>query len=72
MVTMTNGDKYYVRSQGSATLKDGVPESGEGKWSYAGGTGKLKGVKGKGTCTGKGAPDGTATVEAESEYELPK
>jgi hypothetical protein len=70
--TMTNGDKYYGRTQDSATLKDGVFESIEGKWSFAGGTGKLKGLKGKGTYTGKGAPDGTSTFEVEGEYELPK
>jgi hypothetical protein len=70
--TMTNGDKYYGPVQGSATLKDGVPESAEGKWSFAGGTGKLKGLKGKGTYKGKGAPDGTSTFEVEGEYELPK
>ena len=72
VVTMTNGDKFYVRPQGSATLKEGVPESMEGKWSFAGGTGKLKGLKGKGTFKSKGAPDGTSTVEVEGEYELPK
>jgi hypothetical protein len=70
VVTMTNGDKYYARSQGSATLKDGAFET-EGKWSYAGGTGKLKGLKGQGTYKGKGAPDGTSTYEMEGEYELP-
>jgi ABC-type Na+ efflux pump permease subunit len=72
VVTMTNGDKYYVRAQDPATLKDGVLESSEGKWSFAGGTGKLKGLKGKGTYKGKGAPDGTSTYEIEGEYELPK
>jgi hypothetical protein len=70
--TMTNGDKYYLRPQGSGTLKDGLLETAEGKWSFAGGTGKLKGLKGKGTYKGKGAPDGTMTVEVEGEYELPK
>lgn len=70
--TMTNGDKYYTRFQDSATLKEGVFESSEGKWSFAGGTGKLKGLKGQGTYKGKGAPDGTSTYEAEGEYELPK
>ncbi len=66
--TMTNGDKYYVRVQGSGSASG----SGEGQWSFAGGTGKLKGLKGKGTYKGKGAPDGTFTVEVEGEYELPK
>jgi hypothetical protein len=72
VVAMTNGDKYYVRGQGSATLKNGVLESAEGTWSFVGGTGKLKGLKGKGTYKTKYAPDGTATAEAEGEYELPK
>jgi hypothetical protein len=72
VITMSNGDKCYVRRQGSATLKDGVLESAEGKWSFVGGTGKLKGLTGKGTYTAKSAPDGMSTVEAEGEYELPK
>jgi hypothetical protein len=69
--SMTNGDKFYSRCQGSATMKEGVFET-EGKCSFAGGTGKLKGLKGQGTYTGKGAPDGTSTMETEGEYELPK
>ena len=46
--------------------------SAKGEWSYTGGTGKLKGIKGKRTYTGKGAPDGSATYDVEGEYELPK
>lgn len=72
VVTMANGDKCYVRPQGSSTLKDGMLESAEGKWTFAGGTGKLKGLKGKGTYKGKGVADGTSTWEIEGEYELPK
>jgi hypothetical protein len=49
-----------------------VPESAEGTWSFVGGTGKLKGLKGKGTYKGKYAADGTSTYEIEGEYELPK
>lgn len=70
--TMANGDQIYVRIQGSSTLKDGAVETGGGTWSFTGGTGKLKGVKGKGSYKGKGAPDGSATFEVEGEYELPK
>ncbi len=69
---MANGDKMYVRIQGSATLKDGTVESANGAWSFTGGTGKLKGVKGKGTYKGKDVPDGSATYEVEGEYELRK
>ena len=70
--TLANGDKMYVRTQTSATMKDGAVESGEGTWSFSGGTGKLKGVKGKGSFKGKGAADGSATYDVEGEYELPK
>jgi hypothetical protein len=51
--------------------KDGKPDAAEGSWSYTGGTGKLKGLKGKGTFTGKAAADGTVTYEVEGEYTLP-
>jgi hypothetical protein len=38
-----------------------------------GGTGKLKGIKGKGTYIWKGeVADGSDTYEVEGEYELPK
>jgi len=69
--TMANGDKFQVRSQGSAIAKEGITESAEGTWSFVGGTGKLKGIKGKGTYKGKGGPEGI-TYEIEGEYELPK
>ena len=69
--SMANGDKFHVRSQGSATAKEGVVESAEGTWSFVGGTGKLKGIKGKGTYKGTGGPEGI-TYEIEGEYELPK
>ena len=62
----------HVRTQGSETMKSEMNESAEGTWSFTGGTGKLKGIKGKGAYKGKGAPDGSATYEVEGEYELPK
>lgn len=70
--TMANGDKYFVATQGTVTFKEGVPQAHEGTWSYTGGTGKLKGIKGKGTYKGTVAADGTGTIEVEGEYELPK
>jgi hypothetical protein len=70
--TWANGDKSYVRTQGSATLKGETIESAEGTWSFTGGTGKLKGIKGKGTYKGKGASDASVTYEVEGQYELPK
>ncbi len=70
--TLATGDKMYVHIQGSSTLKSGRVETAQGTWNFTGGTGKLKGVKGKGSYKGKGAPDGSATYEVEGEYELPK
>jgi hypothetical protein len=69
--TMANGDRYFTITQGTGTVKDGVTQTAEGTWSYTGGTGKLKGLKGKGTLKGKAAPDGTFTIEIEGEYQLP-
>jgi hypothetical protein len=72
VITMDNGDKAFVRiTQGNATLgKDGKPESGEGAWVYTGGTGKLKGLKGKGTYKSKSTADGGEDT-VEGEYTLP-
>ena len=70
--TAATGEKTFVRYQGSSTVKDGAPQTAEGMWSYTGGTGKLAGIKGKGTYKGKANPDGSITYEIEGEYELPK
>jgi hypothetical protein len=70
--TMANGDKFYVSTQISEILKEGVLQTGEVTWTITGGTGKLKGIKGKGISKGKGAADGTSAWEVEGEYELTK
>ncbi len=69
---MSNGDKFYVKFQGNDTTKDGKPATTEGTWSYTGGTGKLKGIKGKGTYKGKADAAGNMVFEVAGEYELPK
>ena len=71
VVTMESGDKAYLTYQGSGTSKDGKPVEAKGTWSFVGGTGKLKGLKGKGTYSC--APDGDSFgCSGEGEYELPK
>ena len=72
VVMMENGDKAYVRiNQGTSMMsKDGKQESGEGTWSYTGGTGKLKGLTGKGTYKNKPVADGVEDL-IEGEYSLP-
>ena len=67
VIDMDNGDKAFVRFQGSSMTKDSKPDSGEGTWSYTGGTGKLKGLTGKGTYKGANGADGYAD-QVEGEY----
>ena len=71
VVVMENGDKAYVRTQGTTTMKDGKPVSGQGTWSYTGGTGKLKGITGKGTYTGTPNADGTWNDQVDGDYAVP-
>jgi hypothetical protein len=68
--SMDNADKYYAHGQGTSTMKDQKFESSEGSWNFTGGTGKLKGIKGKGTykCT----PEADhLKCDVEGEYTLP-
>ena len=68
--TVGNGDKYFVHFKGTTALKNGAPVSGECTWKFTGGTGKLKDIKGKGTCKGTFTPDGKVAWEVKGEYRL--
>jgi len=68
--TMENGDKFYVTFHDTAAVKDGKPADAVGTWSFTGATGKLKGLKGKGTYTGKFQADGSVDVDVQGEYTL--
>lgn len=69
---MANGDKIFVRFAGTDTYtKDGKPDSSVGTWSYTGGTGKLKGITGKGTYKGKADASGAMVTDVEGDYTLP-
>ena len=69
--TTSSGDTTTARFQGSGKMKDGKFLSGEGTWTFTSGTGKLKGIKGKGTYKGKPNADGTMGYEVTGEYQLP-
>ncbi len=69
--TMTNGDKFTARFSGTARSRDGKLQSSEGTWNFTGGTGKLKGLKGKGRYRGTPNADGTVTFQTDGEYSLP-
>jgi hypothetical protein len=71
VTTMANGDQFVVRFSGASTLdKNGMPQTQKGTWSFVRGTGKLKGITGKGTFDGRGAADGTVTTAVEGEYQI--
>jgi len=71
VMAMDNGDKAYVRYQGTGTATQDAGGTGEGTWSYTGGTGKLKGLKGKGTYKTSGTSGGGIESQVEGEYTLP-
>jgi len=62
VVTMDSGDKVFFSHEGT-----GTPDGQDGTWSFTGGTGKLKGLKGKGTysCSSSGC-------DIAGEYQLAK
>lgn len=72
MGTMTDGDRVFGLAQTSGTAKEGMTQTVEATWTYTGGTGKLRGIKGKGTAKAKAGADGTLTFEIEGEYQLSK
>ena len=69
--TMSNGDKFHVRTQGTDTYKEGNIQASQGMWSFVGGTGKLKRIKGKGTYKGKPDPEGNLIFDIEGNTNFP-
>lgn len=66
-VTMDNGDMVYYTydNTGSADMKKPLTN----KWKIVGGTGKHKGAKGMGSCTGKQNADESSTWECTGSVE---
>lgn len=71
VTTMASGDMSFAAFHDAYPIKDGKPGDSTGHWTYTGGTGKLKGLKGKGTYKVTLNADGTITVAVEGDYELP-
>jgi hypothetical protein len=68
---MDNNDSFLVRFIGaSRTGQNGAVLTQTGRWSFVSGTGKIKGIAGKGTYKGTGAADGTVTTDIEGEYQI--
>jgi hypothetical protein len=72
VVTLAGGDKVFYHYHGTQTFKDGKFESGNNKWTIAGGTGKFKAVKGEGGCKGKGTADGSSAWTCDGTYSTAK
>jgi len=66
--TTDNGDKVNYTYEGSASTDTKKPASN--KWKIVGGTGKHKGIKGSGTCSGKPNADGSADWECTGTYSM--
>ena len=71
VLTMASGDKAFLPFQGTVTLKDNKLTGSHGTWILVGGSGKLKGIKGKGTFHCEPAGDALSCA-GEGEYELAK
>ena len=68
--TFDSGDKIFYTYQNNVTLKDGAPQTGQGKYQIASGTGKMKGIKGSGTCKHTGNANGGIDYSCTGEYTL--
>jgi hypothetical protein len=66
--TFDSGDKIFYSYQGTSTMKDGALQSSQNKYQITGGTGKMKGIKGSGTCKMTGNADGGLDYSCTGEY----
>jgi hypothetical protein len=69
IVTAEGGDKAFVTFQGKGTIRDKSGDE-DGTWRFTGGTGKLKGLEGKGTYKGTDKADGTASDEIQGTWNI--
>lgn len=68
--TFEGGDKVFYTYQATGTMKDGAFQTGENKYQITGGTGKMKGIKGSGTCKTTGTADGGLEYICTGEYTI--
>ncbi|MGH9703625.1 MAG: hypothetical protein ACRD4K_09640, partial [Candidatus Acidiferrales bacterium] len=69
--TYDSGDKVFYNYQTTATVKDGVMQTGSNKYQISGGTGKMKGIKGMGSCKLSGTAEGGVEFDCTGTYTLP-
>jgi hypothetical protein len=71
-INMDNGAAFTMRYTGMAVLADGVAQKMTGTWTLLAGTGKLKGITGRGTYNGAANADGSTAVQIVGEYQIPQ
>ena len=69
--TLENGDKYFLRYEGTSIMNGPVPMHLEGRWHFTGSTGKLAGLKGSGTYKARPSADGRMLFGIEGKYAIP-
>jgi hypothetical protein len=70
--TLTNGDMITYDYTFSGVMNGKVAQSASNAWTMVSGTGKSKGIKGSGTCKGKGNPDGSLMLDCTGNYTMAK
>jgi hypothetical protein len=65
--TFDSGDKLFYSYNNTGTVKDGAFTTGSNTYKIIGGTGKMKGMKGSGSCKLKGTDDGGLTYNCTGE-----
>jgi hypothetical protein len=68
--TFDSGDKIFYTYQATGIMKDSAFQAGENKYQITGGTGKMKGIKGSGTCKTTGTADGGLEYTCTGEYTI--
>ena len=68
--TFSSGDKIFYSYETTATMKANALQSGQNKWTMTGGTGKMKGIKGSGTCKLTGTAGGGLDYSCTGDYTL--
>jgi hypothetical protein len=70
--TFDSGDKVFYNYQTHAKVENGALVSGGNTYQISGGTGKMKGIKGSGTCKLTGTPEGGLVYRCTGQYTLAK
>lgn len=68
--TLANGDKGYYSYEYKSSTTDGKVQISGHHWKLLGGTGTLKGARGKGTCQATAREDGKVDYECQGKYKL--